>query len=376
MLNEIYSEISKSIIGSLTAGIKRRPQIIIHFQVSLLILLLLLSVISRMHSLNLAFPSISSSTAVLVAHVLILVGLILSLVTYVSTWNSLVEKVKEDLLESLEEYFNRFPESFEEIIDMSLWDLLELDNLRKLIPSVLALLVFPVTYYGLWLFSLLLVDLILFDFTGHSYIGLMLQHPLIVCSLLIPSLTASLLFIDLWPVSGMRIKGSPNIGEYMRYFFENVFLSPKRSKKSTAMPKLLLEILGKILTPIPYMRSKIILADVLDILMNDATIRRFDELLSSNDKDNRKYRFKPLRRECGNIRKVIAVKVPLLSSACWYKVTKNGRTIGYIMVFRIIIEKFPYVTTTKRIETLKEQHLYLVMFGTEEIIEIKYVLLK
>ena len=49
MSNEIYSEVSKSIIGSSVIEVKRNPQLLIHFQVSILVLLSLFTTVDYAH---------------------------------------------------------------------------------------------------------------------------------------------------------------------------------------------------------------------------------------------------------------------------------------------------------------------------------------
>lgn len=125
MLEGARNEVSKSIIASLLTEIRRKPQLIIHLQVSLILLLILFSLVSRIPNLNSAFSWLSPSAFLLVAFTLSSFGLIVSLVLYVSAWRGLVDKIKSELPKYLEDYFRKFPESFEEVIDTTICDVLK-----------------------------------------------------------------------------------------------------------------------------------------------------------------------------------------------------------------------------------------------------------
>ena len=363
------------IIASLASEVRQKPQLVIHFLTSLIVVLTLFSVTRFISSLGLLPFQLSPSTATRTTLVLISSGLIFSTITYTSAWIRLTERIKLELPGGIEDYFKSFPESFEEIIDTTIWDHL---NIRKLLPSIA---VFSISYYGIWIFLLMLIDVSLFTTTGFSYVNALLKHSFTVFSVLIVSVTLLSLTIDIWPTSiytksSLNEEPPSNIIEYMRYFFNNVLFNPRRSKKYTRVPRWLLETIGKIITPIPYIKTKIILVDFLHIPLDIKTNvikRKFNELLSAS---NGKYRLEALKESCEDITKIAPVKVPLLSSACWYKALKEGRVIGYIAVFRLIVEKFPYIITTKKPSVFKEHHLAIIMFGTEEIVELKYILLK
>ena len=380
MFEGARNEVSKSIIASLLTEIRRKPQLIIHLQVSLILLLILFSLVSRIPNLNSAFSWLSPSAFLLVAFTLSSFGLIVSLVLYVSAWRGLVDKIKSELPKYLEDYFRKFPESFEEVIDTTIWDVLKPEDLRRLLPSII---VFPVSYYGIWIFFLMLLDSLTLIIIGFSFISILLQHLPIVFLLLAVSTLASAIIIDIWPTStqseGLGKAFSSNVTDYIRYLFGNMFLDPRRSKRGVHIPKWLLEAIGKILTPLPYIKTKIISVDAFDLLFDaDVIRRRFSELLSANSNKHKRYWIEPLKdeEECKDPNKMVAVKIPLLSSACWYKALKDGRIIGYIMMFKLVIEKSPYIATARHVKPYKERHLVIFTFGTEEITELRYVFLK
>ncbi len=383
MLEGSCDEVSKSVIASLLTEIRRKPQLIIHLQVSLTLLLILFSLVSHIPNLNSALSWLPPDTTLLLAFTLSSLGLIASLMLYVSAWKELVDKIKSELPKYLEDYFRKFPESFEEAIDTTIWDVLKPEDLRRLLPSIA---VFPISYYGIWISFLILLDSLTLITIGFSFISILLQHFPIVILLLIVSTLTSAIVIDIWPMStqaeGLGKAFSSNVTDYIRYFFGNIFLDPRRSKRSVHIPKWLLEAVGNILTPIPYVKTKIISVDALDLLFDaDVIRRRFSEILSADNNNNkhRRYWIEPLKdkkEECKDLSKMIAVKIPLLSSACWYKAIKDGRIIGYIMMFKLVTEKPPYIATARHVKPYKEKHLVIFMFGTEEIMELKYVFLK
>jgi len=380
MLEGVRDEVSKSVIASLLTEIRRKPQLVIHLQVSLALLLILFSLVSHIPNLNSTLSWLPPDTVLLLAFTLSSLGLIASLMLYVSAWRELVDKIKSELPKYLEDYFRKFPESFEEIIDTTVWDVLNPEDLRSLLPSIV---VFPISYYGIWISFLILLDSLMLITIGLSFISILLQHFSIVILLLVVSTLTSAIIIDIWPTStqaeGSGKAFSSNITDYIRYFFGNMFLDPRRSKRGVRIPKWLLEAVGKILTPIPYIKTKIISVDTLDLLFDaDVIRRRLSEILSANSSKHRRYWIEPLKdeEECKDLNKMVAVKIPLLSSACWYKAIKDGRIIGYIMMFKLVIEKSPYIATARHVKPYKEKHLVIFMFGTEEIMELKYVFLK
>jgi len=381
MLEGIREEISKSVIASLLTEIRRKPQLINHLQVSLTLLLILFSLVSHIPNLSSALSWLPPDTALLLAFTLSSLGLIASLVLYVSAWEELVDKIKSELPKYLEDYFRKFPESFEEVIDTTVWDVLKPEDLRSLLPSIA---VFPISYYSIWISFLILLDSLTLITSGLSFIIILLQHFSIVILLLVVSTLTSAIIIDIWPTStqaeGSGKTFSPNITGYIRYFFGNMFLDLRRSKRGVRIPKWLLEAVSKILTPIPYIKARIISVDTLDLLFDaDVIRRRLSEVLSANSSKQRRYWIEPLKddeKKCKDLDKMVAVKIPLLSSGCWYKAIKDGRTIGYIMMFKLVIEKPPYIATARHGKPYKEEHLAIFMFGTEEIMELKYVFLK
>ena len=117
--------------------------------------------------------------------------------------------------------------------------------------------------------------------------------------------------------------------------------------------------------------------DYLDVPLNDAIERNLRELLYPKD-ESKGYRIEPLsgKYKDKDINKITPVKIPLLSSAHWYKVLKEGRIIGYIMLFKLIKEKTPCIIITRRSKIPTEHHLIIFMLGTEEVMGLKYTLLK
>ena len=381
MFSVIRDETSKCIIAGLLTEIKRKPVLIIHFQVSLIFLLALFSILNHL----MKFVPTRVRVPLLLPLAVIVSVAIVSLIVYIYSWKALLKKVKTIILDCLEDYFRDFPDSFESAISTTLYDIVDPQDLRKIIPSIA---VFPVSYYGIWISFLLFIDMVIFSVTHFSCIVFLFQHLDITITTLVLTIITSVIFVDIWPNSYMAQGRKSmdeliffNIADYVRYFFEEKFLIPRISEQQYGtIISVMLTIFRKIFIPLPYTKTKILLVDTLQLPYVEAIQRKFNSMICSSQSINSKstggYILYPLKKRCINVEKIPSVKIPFLSSACWYKVIKDGRTIGYIMVFKFTVERFPYIMSSRRVRMHKERYLFILMFGTEEIVELKYMFLK
>ena len=198
------------VLASAIEGVKKRPTLLIHFQVALffgglttLVMDRGLGFFGRMLGIDLALqltPSLSL--------VVLLLCLLVPVAIYMRFWSRIEEFLKSAFPTMLDEPLENFPKFFVSLFDKSIYDFLGEDDLKRLVPSALLLFL---SYYASWIISLYIVDVVLFLTVGVSFLRMILEDPILVT---VPFLTSVITSQFIEPWRSRETRGRRRVGVF------------------------------------------------------------------------------------------------------------------------------------------------------------------